>query len=50
MRHCVICSSPSEDMCFEQRLIGDSDFCKSCFMEILNVLQDNDDVWHLVRR
>jgi hypothetical protein len=48
--NCIVCSSPSEDRCFEQKLIGDNDFCMNCFLEILNTLQDNDDMWHLVHR
>ena len=50
MKNCVVCSSPAEDLCFEQRLIGDSDFCKDCFLEILSTVQDNEDVWHLARK
>lgn len=44
MNLCILCYEPIDygNLSFPQRLIGDRDFCRVCFDEILEAQYDSD--------
>ena len=44
LNSCVMCAETIDaaSQIFEQRLIGDSDFCPRCFREIMDAEYDSD--------
>ena len=44
MNVCIMCCEPIDydNLSFQQRLIGDRDFCRACFDEILEAQYDSD--------